>query len=181
LGETQRKFHAVCSAPDREGANKSPPLPFQKGITKKKKWTKEYPNLPSATHTVPLCKGVPIPEPCNRFFPLECDEEGKNTHKTQLQPSMSRDQEFFLNITSAEPHKIMQKILPDLIRELELSKYKAEHLSSRLQQWNLLGDTVEVALPKDFEQFFITQSKLSDCKNIKGLMAAISIRYNPEV
>jgi hypothetical protein len=33
---------------------------------------------------------------------------------------------------------------------------------------------------KDFEQFFLTQGKLSDCKNIKGLMAAMNIRYNPE-
>jgi hypothetical protein len=38
--------------------------------------------------------------------------------KTHLQPSMSRDLEFFLNITSADPHKIMQKKLPDPIRDL---------------------------------------------------------------
>jgi hypothetical protein len=45
---------------------------------------------------------------------------------------MSRDPEFFLNITSADPHKIMQKKLPDP-RDLELSKYKAQILLSRLQ------------------------------------------------
>jgi hypothetical protein len=32
---------------------------------------------------------------------------------------------------------------------------------------------------KDFEQFFITPGELSAC-NVKGLMAAINITYNPE-
>jgi hypothetical protein len=46
------------------------------------------------------------------------------------QPFTSKDLEFFLNVTSAEPHKITQKELSDLIRDLELSKNKAELLSS---------------------------------------------------
>jgi hypothetical protein len=44
-------------------------------------------------------------------------------------------------MTSAESHNSMQKEISDLIRDLELSKNKAEPLSSRLQQWNLLDDT----------------------------------------
>jgi hypothetical protein len=35
-------------------------------------------------------------------------------------------------------------------------------------------------LPKDFEQFFITQCELCAHKNIKGVMAAMNIRSNPE-
>jgi hypothetical protein len=80
------------------------------------------------------------------------------------QPPNSRDLEFFLNVTSAEPHNITQKELFDLIRDLELSKNKAELLSSRLQQWNLLDNTVQViafcSRPKYFEQFFITQGEV---------------------
>jgi hypothetical protein len=53
--------------------------------------------------------------------------------KTKQQLSMSRDLEFFLNITSANPHKIMQKKLPDPITDLEFSKYKAKPLLSRFQ------------------------------------------------
>jgi hypothetical protein len=56
----------------------------------------------------------------------------RRTHqkkKTQ-QPSSSRNLEFFLNVISAEPHNITQKELSDLIRDTELSKNKAELLSS---------------------------------------------------
>jgi hypothetical protein len=42
------------------------------------------------------------------------------------------DTEFFLNVTSAEPHNIAQKELSDLIRGLQLSNNKTELLSSRL-------------------------------------------------
>jgi hypothetical protein len=156
---------------------------IKKGITKKKKWTVEYPNIPSAIRPVPHCECLPIPEPPNSFC-LDCVEEEENTPEETWQPSTSRDPELFLNITSAEPHKITQKEFSDLTRDLELSKNKAQLLSSRLQQWNLLNNSVKVTAfrchQKDFEQFFITQGKLGACKNVKGLMAAMNITYNPE-
>jgi hypothetical protein len=105
--------------------------PIQKGITKKEKWRVEDPNIPSAIRPVPDCEGLPIPEPPDSFS-LDCDEEEKNTPEETPQPSTSRALEFFLNVTSAEPHKTTQKELSDLIRDLhiELSKNKAELLSS---------------------------------------------------
>jgi hypothetical protein len=63
-------------------------------------------------------------------FSLDSDEEEENTPAETPQPTTSRDLEFFVNATSAEPRKIMQKKLSDLIRDLELSKNKAELLSS---------------------------------------------------
>jgi hypothetical protein len=103
--------------------------PIQKGITKNKKWTVEYPNIPSAIRLVPHCEGLPIPE-LPQQFSLDCDKEEENTPEETPQRSTSRDPEFFLNVTSAEPHKITQKELSDLIRDLELSKNKPELLSS---------------------------------------------------
>jgi hypothetical protein len=88
--------------------------PIQKGITSKKKWTVEYPNIPLTIHPVPHHEGLPIPEPADSFS-LDCDEEGTP------QPSTSRDLEFFLSITSVERHKIRQREISDLIRDLELS------------------------------------------------------------
>jgi hypothetical protein len=102
--------------------------PIQKVITKKKKWTVEYSNIPSAILTVHHCEGLPIPEPTESFS-LGCDEEEENTPEETPRPSTSRDLECFLNVT-AEPHKITQKELSELIRDLELSKNKAELLSS---------------------------------------------------
>ena len=102
---------------------------IQKGITKKEKWTVEYPNIPSTICPVPHCEGLPIPEPPDSFS-LDSDEEEKNIPEETPQPSASRGLEFFLNVTSDEPHKITQIELSDPVRDLELSKNKAELLSS---------------------------------------------------
>jgi hypothetical protein len=99
----------------------------------------------------------------------------RRTHqkkKTQ-QPSSSRNLEFFLNVISAEPHKITQKELSDLIRDLELLKNKAELLYS-------MKVTAFRSHQEDFEQFFTIQGELSACKNVECLMAAVNIRYNLE-
>lgn len=84
----------------------------------------EYQNIPSAIRPVPHCESLPIPEPPN-YFSLDCDDEEENTPEEIPQPSTTRNPEFFLNITFAEPHKIMQKEISDLIRDLQLSKNKA--------------------------------------------------------
>ena len=53
--------------------------------------------------------------------------------------SMSQKSYFAPSIFH-KPHLITQSELHDLIRDLELSKIKAELLASRLQQWNALAD-----------------------------------------
>ena len=44
--------------------------------------------------------------------------------------------------TSSEPRFPTKKKLDDLIRDLGLTKFGAELLTSRLNEWNLLDDTV---------------------------------------
>jgi len=89
----------------------------------------------------------------------------KRIHPKKLQPSPSRDSEFFLNVTSTEPHPITQNEISDLIIDLDLSRNKPKLLSSGLQQCYLLEDTVQVtefrSLQKHFEQFFVTQGELN--------------------
>jgi hypothetical protein len=83
--------------------------------------------MPSDIRPVPHCESFPIPEPpppSNYFF-LECDDEEENTPEETLQPSTTRNPEFFLNITLAESDEIMQKEISGLIRDLEVSKNKA--------------------------------------------------------
>jgi hypothetical protein len=68
----------------------------------------EYPNTPSALRPVPHHESLPIPEPFDSFS-LACHEEERNILKETQQPSTSRNLEFFLNLSSAEPHKITHK------------------------------------------------------------------------
>jgi hypothetical protein len=67
--------------------------PIQKGITKKKTWTVQYPNISSAIRPVPQGEGLPIPESPDRFS-LDSDEEEKNTPEVITQPSTSSDQQY---------------------------------------------------------------------------------------
>jgi hypothetical protein len=67
------------------------------------------------------------------FSPLDCDEEEVHTPEEASQPSTSRDLKFILNVTSAEPHKVMQKKLLDLFRGQELLQNKAELLFSSIK------------------------------------------------
>jgi hypothetical protein len=90
-------------------------------------------------------------------FSIDCDEE-ENISEETPQSSTSRGSEFVLNVTSTELQKIAQQELSYLIKNPELSKNKAELLSSALQQWNLWDVTVKVTVfgprRKDLEQFF---------------------------
>jgi hypothetical protein len=54
----------------------------------------------------------------------------ENTPEERPQPSTSGNLEFFLDVTSAEPHKMTQKELSDIIRDTKLLKSKAELLPS---------------------------------------------------
>ena len=47
-------------------------------------------------------------------------------------------------LEEGKPYYPNQKHLNDLIRDLGLTKSNAELLTSRLKQWNLLDDTVQV-------------------------------------
>jgi hypothetical protein len=50
------------------------------------------------------CEGRLIPEPTDSFS-LGCEEEDENTPQETPHPSTSRDLQFFLNVTSAEPQQ----------------------------------------------------------------------------
>jgi len=108
--------------------------PVSGGIANKKKWTIVYPNILSALRPVPHGEGISVPEP-----PKECtidsddEDEGESTSQASTEPHVSHGRS-----SATRPHILTQDELNDLVRDLELSKSKAELLGSRRKQWNLL-------------------------------------------
>ncbi|CAK8676998.1 unnamed protein product [Clavelina lepadiformis] len=90
--------------------------PVCKGLSRKKKQSIQYTNIPSAIRPVPHGELLPVPEAPKEF--------------------MLR---YVETLSSKEPHLITRNELHDLIRDLELPKVKSELLGSRLQLWNLLA------------------------------------------
>jgi len=86
---------------------------------------------------VPHGDGRPVPETPDNFAMYSDDEDSVSSNSEEQQPSASRDADY-LSSTDSFNHKITKGEITDLIRDLELPKYKAELLASKLQQWNLL-------------------------------------------
>jgi len=93
------------------------------------------------------------------------------------------DADFAADLQFNEFHRITQKKLNNLIRDLDLPKSKAELLGSRLQQWKLLKENVRISVYRrrheDLFQFFKMGKGLVACTDIDGLMQTLSINHNP--
>jgi len=73
---------------------------------------------------------------------LDSDDEPTENWEKTPQPSTYTDADFTDYLQFNEFHRITQEELNDLIRDLDLPRSKAEMLGSRLQQWNLLKESV---------------------------------------
>lgn len=156
--------------------------PLQHGMSRKKKWSVEYPNIPSAIRPVPHGDDLPIPQPPENYQ-LQDDEAEDNEEET-VETQMPLDPNYKPQLVSVEPHKLTQSELSDLIRDLDLPKDKAELLGSRLKQWNLLKPDVKVTLyrnrQKELMPYFQQKNNLVACCNINDLMRSLNMEHNPD-
>jgi hypothetical protein len=157
--------------------------PISGGITRKKKWTIAYPNIQSAFRPVPHGEGLPVPEPPKEFSIDSDDEEGSEPTSGSPQPSASNDDLYVYHGASSAPHILTQEELNDLVRDLELSKAKAELLGSRLKEWNLLKENVRVTSfrtrHEQLEPYFRKEDDLVFCSDVDSLMNALGIKHDP--
>jgi len=101
--------------------------PVSGGITKKKKWTILYPNIPSALRPVLHGEGISVPEPPKEFAIDSDDEDDGESTSGYSEPPASTEPHVSHGRSSApQPHILTQDELNDLVRYLELSKSKAE-------------------------------------------------------
>ncbi|GBM17169.1 hypothetical protein AVEN_47577-1 [Araneus ventricosus] len=115
------------------------------GFSSKSKHTIQYPNIPSAVRPVTHNESFPIPV-TPKTYTLQPETDLEDC-EPQPGPSTSTDddEEYPTDLVHRQPHLVTQPELNDLVRDLELPKSKSQLLVSRLQQWNLLENSVKVS------------------------------------
>jgi hypothetical protein len=135
-----------------------------KGHNSKNKTVVVYPNLPSALQPVVHGPEVPVPQP------TEILEDAS----TNSSDSGGDDEEFQRHTESQIPQLFTQSELNYVIRDLGLSKGKAELLGSRLKENNLLATGTSMywyrSTEREFTSYFSQDGYLVYCCNIPGLM-----------
>ena len=111
--------------------------PVQKELSKKKKESIEYSNIPSAVRPGPHGEGRPVPDaPTSVSF--ESDEESGEEEAEKDDNAGLQSDPYSDEAHSSGQHLTTQGELHDLARDLQLLNNKADPLCSRLQQWNFL-------------------------------------------
>ena len=141
-----------------------------------------YPNIPSALRTVLHSEGFPIPEPPKEFT-IDSDEEDEGELTSGFLETRACTDKHISHGESSAPYILTQDGLNDLVRDLELSKNKAELLASRLQQWNLLEENVRITSFRNrhqqLEPFFRKEDDLVFCCDVDGLMNDLGMKQDP--
>ena len=112
-----------------------------RGFSRKNKSKISYPVCKSAIKPVPHSPDLPVPQPPNE------KEDSSSVNARESTSTESEEEPIELDPCfqhESVPLFINQERLNDLVRDLYLSKDKAEILGSWLQQWNLLepGTTI---------------------------------------
>ncbi|KAL6478203.1 hypothetical protein MHYP_G00140380 [Metynnis hypsauchen] len=118
-----------------------------------------YPDIPSSIAPVPHCPELPVPTPPDRATPPSEESSRSDTQEDVEDHDFSSyaDEE-------QKPYYPNQKDLNDLIKDLGLTKSNAELLTSRLKQWNLLDESVQVTD--------------SSCKSLKAVLLHNGNKYS---
>ncbi|KAI6648548.1 hypothetical protein LOD99_8028 [Oopsacas minuta] len=138
------------------------------GFSAKNKHALVCPDLDSARRPIPHDISLPIPIPKPQQIKIGSDMV-EDVHADSTDANYVPEDELL------EPQTFTQGVLNDLVRDLDLSKDKAELLASRLKQKNLLDKDVLVSHYRkrnfDLAQYYTTDGPLCYCNDIEGLYA----------
>lgn len=150
------------------------------GHNSKNKKVISYPNLLSAIRPVEHSEVLPVPEPPDDLNSIETELS------SDVQSGLDEqdDEDFQCSMENVEPKLFNQIELNDLVRDLGLTKEKAELLGSRLKEKNLLtvGTNIYVYRKREqqFSQFFEQEGDLVYCSDILALIDEFGIEYKKE-
>jgi hypothetical protein len=87
-----------------------------------------------------------FPEPPKELTIDSDDEDESESNSGSTEPPASTGPHVSHGLSSApQPHILTQDELNYLVRDLEVSKSKAELLGSRLNKWNLLEKNIRIS------------------------------------
>src|SRR5271165_5481039 len=128
-----------------------------------------YTDIPSSIAPVPHCPELPIPTPPKSDQPSSGERSKSDSEEDIADP----DYNFTDVAEEKKPYFPNQKDLNDRIKDLGLTKSNAELLASRLKEWNLLDESVQVTDQRKrhqrFSNFFSWQDGLCFCNDVPGL------------
>lgn len=146
------------------------------GYNSKNKNLISYPNLQSALRPVPHDEHIPVPDPPETLQSLSMTSSDSECEV----PDAKSDCEF----ESIKPRLFEQNELDDLVRDLRLTKEKAELLGSRLKEKHLLAPGTSYrgyrTRERKFAPYFEQEGNFVFCSNIPGLVEAFGIEYNKQ-
>ncbi|KAM5182219.1 uncharacterized protein ACMZJ9_002594 [Mantella aurantiaca] len=128
-----------------------------------------YPDLPSSIAPVPHCPQLPVPTPPTR----DRSSSGDNSKSDSEEDTGDLECDFTDADDEKRPYFPNQKDINDLIRDLGLTKSNAELLTSRLKQWNLLDESVQVTEQRSRHQTVSTFFNLLPLESIFTLAAKL--------
>ena len=141
-----------------------------RGFSRKNKSKLCYLVCKSAIKPVPHRPDLPVPQPPTEkedsLYVNTCESTSTESKEEPIEwyPSFQHD---------SAPLFINQERLNDLVRDLYLSKEKAEILGSRLQQWNLLKPETTISSFRNRNQnlagYYASAENICYCKDITGV------------
>lgn len=184
LKGTKKSLRFSCSMIWREQQNHINDCYFCmteiKGFSRKNKHKIKYPNVSSAQRPIPRNKEIPAPVPPS-------DEQKDMVSDISILSSVKSNSNESVPSSSSsltgKPHLLNQSELNDLVRDLQLSKSKAQLLGSRLQQWNLLEKGTKISFFKkrhsQFLHLFCKDQDLVYCNDPQKLLEELQLPEKP--
>lgn len=139
------------------------------GVGKNMKW--HYAKVHSVTFPVPHSDTYPIPkDPQSADLNMNYSSSDETATCSDFAPS-------------EDSRRLNQSQLNDWVRDLELSKEKAELHASRMSQFNFLDPNVKVTYYRDrdkpFSKYFTKSNQICFCFDIPGLFKEVGQPYDP--
>lgn len=151
------------------------------GFSAKNKHKIVYPDCKSVSKPILHSDAYPVP-----LTPNEAVKEKAQTVSLKSVEDVSalKDPDYIPEDDPDDPHRLDQRELNDLVRDLGLNKQKSELLASRMLQWNMLKAETKVThyrvRNEQLLKFFKKECSICFCQDINGLMKSFGFVHDPD-